>query len=295
MCTEGQPGKEAARGWPSASMGRGRRKPTSQQLVSCSKPKLSQGPLLTLEFLSSLSEKRPTWASFLPCHFLVPLKALTEAPNRGAPAPCPFAVKLPDCRSDLGRSVWSWLLVVAAVCAPSCSSGWGLDMAFPGPDSTSCPLPLSREPCQKPTRLPREAGEEDPKKTQGNPRVTCPPRTPHVSFSTQLVTVPVLCRQLRLCLSFSRLLDIRFDQVYKHVQQRVEGRPVGSAPRPRELPSEAGWRSETVSHRQSHISGDLEGSRLAYGAQLFYCGYLLRGKGMFSGGYSQDPEGQFLP
>lgn len=118
---------------------------------------------------------------------------------------------------------------------------------------------------------------------------------PHLSFSTQLVTVPFPCRQLPLCLSFSRLLDIRFDQVYKHVQQRVEGRRVGSAPRPRELPSEAGWRAETVSHHPSHFSGDLEGSRLACGAQLIYCGYLLGGKGVFRGGYSQDPEGQCLP
>lgn len=130
-----------------------------------------RGPLLTLEFLTSLSGKRPTWASFLPCHFLLPLKALIEAPNHGAPAPCPFAVKLPGCRSDLGRSVWGWLLVVAPVCAPSCSSGWDLDMAYPGPDSTSCPLPLSGEPCQKPTRLPRGWGrgsEEDPRQPQGH-------------------------------------------------------------------------------------------------------------------------------
>lgn len=92
--------------------------------------------------------------------------------------------------------------------------------------------------CSGPTRYmaARGVGEEDLRRPKGNPRAVCQPRTPRLIPNTQMVSVPFPCCQLCLCFSFSRSQGIRFDLVYKHVQQGAGGRPLESAPGPRHCP-----------------------------------------------------------
>lgn len=109
MCTEGQPCLEAARGWSSASKEKLQRTLTSQRLVSCLWQKMVLGACVySWISLSSLSEKRPTWALFLPCDFLI--SALVKMPKCRASALCPIDWGPPSWDPVLGRSVWCWLL-----------------------------------------------------------------------------------------------------------------------------------------------------------------------------------------
>lgn len=74
--------------------------------------------------------------------------------------------------------------------------------------------------------------------------MACQPRMPHLSPSTQVVMVlsPVVRYP-----SFSRPLGVCFDPVYKHVQQRVEDRPL-SVPGPGDCRLSQVRRAEAKSH-----------------------------------------------